>query len=117
MIYTELNNIEAGILREHGIKIRNTHGVFINSNGYKTIKTSRQNIKPLSDKIICIHTLIAWLKREDISISIAREEYTNLNLETHHKDGNKLNNLPCNIMGFLPREQHNKLNYLLSLGV
>jgi hypothetical protein len=116
MEYVELNEIENGILREKGIKIRAKHGIFINSNGYKTIKTARQNIKPLSDKIICLHTLFAWLKvKEDSSIETARNLYTTLKLETHHKDGNKLNNLPCNIIGFLDRHEHNKLNYLLSL--
>jgi hypothetical protein len=121
MEYVELNEIEKQVLSKFGIRIRTKHGVFINSNGYKTVKTSRNNIKPLSDKIICIQTLFAWLKEYqeknlfEGSILESRTLYTNKKLETHHKDGNKLNNLPCNIIGFLDRHDHNKLNYLLSL--
>lgn len=112
---TNLNGIEAGILEQFGIRVRKKNGVFINSNGYKTVKTDRKNIKPLSDKIICVHTLIAWLKNNQQTIEQSREEYSNNSLETHHKNGNKLDNHPCNIIGFLTRVEHNKLNYFLSV--
>jgi len=122
MMYVEIPKFEKQVLDYLGIQIRKTKGVFINSSGYLTIKTSRKNIPALSDKIICIHTLFAWVKTRvqnsdeslEYRITENRKMYKENKLETHHKDGNKLNNNPENIIGFLTRYEHNKLNFELT---
>ena len=40
--------------------------------------------------------------------------YKTFKLETHHNNGNKLDNRMENLTGFLTRTEHNKLNYELT---
>jgi len=118
----KLTKYEQNTLNRYGIAVRRTNAVFINSNGYKTIKTKRQNIPALSDKIICLHTLFAMCKQvknlENFSeeMAIFRKMYREKKLETHHKDGNKLNNELSNLIGFLTHREHQLLDFKLRNG-
>ena len=122
MMYVKMPKYEADVLEKLGIKYRKTKGTFINSSGYLTIKTSRKNVPALSDKIVCVHTLFAWLKQRYVDtdeplnyrIRKNRELYKTFKLETHHNNGNKLDNRMENLTGFLTRTEHNKLNYELT---
>lgn len=111
---TNLNPQEANDLHRAGILIRATNGIFINSSGYKTIKTKRQS-SVLPDKIVNVHKVLGLLKCVDLglieSIQKGFEITKKYKLETHHKNGNKEDNRIENIEPFLTRYQHNVLNY------
>jgi len=113
IIYTTLTTHESTLLDSYNVRIRKTKGVFINSSGYKTLKTTRNNIPCLSDKIVCIHTLISWYESGK-DIADCRHIYKTCKLQTHHIDGNKLNNNIHNLHGFITKWEHNKLEYALN---
>jgi len=108
------------IIEETGIVLY-LNRPFINSTGYKTLRTSRKSAM-IPDSMVCLHTLIGWYKvykNQQYTLKMSFAEVIKIaqryKLETHHKDGNKTYNAITNIEPFLTRYQHNNLNYHLSL--
>lgn len=86
----------------------------INTYGYKMIRMLDHLFKN-SDDFVFEHRLVAekYLLTEETSVEINGKKYLKPDLEVHHKDQNKLNNDPNNLI-ILTKSEHRALHNQLA---
>ena len=86
----------------------------ISNYGYRMIRVLDHPFRNSSD-FVFEHRLIAeqYLLTDDTSVEIDGKKYLRPDLDVHHKDQNKLNNDPSNLI-ILTKSEHRALHYRLN---
>lgn len=103
---------------QYGLKGKNNSSwksdVRISTYGYRMIRVLDHPFRNSSD-FVFEHRLVAekYLLTDETSVEINGKKYLNPDLEVHHKDQNKLNNDPNNLL-ILTKSEHKILHNLLN---